>query len=167
MQKSKNINKELQTHLVYAGDHYYYDKKQQDKLKSFILAAMKKYNIKSVMVSLIYMVRQHLITKEKMENYCKGKEVEEDSVNDDLESLFESLRLGKEPDFTRKFTYFLPKLTEKELVLVGKRDPSYLDSFIKPSNLVDVPEAEMRLSESKSKFIEGFGYRRTFTINNL
>ena len=164
LQKSKNICKELQTHLVYAGDSYYYGITRQDKLKSFILDAMKKYKIKSVMVSVIYMVRRFLITKETMENYCKGKEIEKDSVNDDLESFFEDLRLGKEPQ-EKNFTYFLPKLTEAELVLVGKRDPSYLDSF--RFHHVDVPEAEMRLSESKSKFLLGFGCRRTFTINNL
>ena len=33
-----------------------------------------------------------------MEKYCKGEEKEKYSVNDDLESFFENLRLGKEPD---------------------------------------------------------------------
>ena len=157
----------MQTHLVCAGDYYNYGIiSHQAKLKSFILDAMKKYNIKSVMVSLIYMVRRKLITKERMENYCKGKEAQKDSVNDDLESLFEDLRLGKEPD-EENYTYFLPKLTKEEMVLVDKRDPSYLDTFSFPSNHIDVPEAEIRLSESKSKFLYGIGHRKTFTIHNF
>ena len=40
--------------------------------------------------------RYNLITKERMENYSKGKESEKLSVNDDLESFFEDIRLGKE-----------------------------------------------------------------------
>ena len=58
-------------------------------LRSFILNGMKKHNIKSVMVTRIYLKRWELITKEKMESYCKGEEREKDSVNDDLDSLFE------------------------------------------------------------------------------
>ena len=75
---------------------------------------MKKHKIKSVMVTSIYFYRSELITKEKMESYCKGDEWLKESVNDDLESLFENIRLGKEPD-EQVYTYFLPKLTEDEL----------------------------------------------------
>ena len=48
--------------------------------------------------------------------------------------------------------------------LVERKDISYLDTFnvLNP----DVPEAEMKLSESDSKFVSGFGWRRTFTIEN-
>ena len=70
------------------------------------------------MVTIIYMWRQNLITKEAMEKFTKGEKSYgrhyKDSVNDDLESLFEDLRLGKEPDEFVK-TYFLPKLTEEEM----------------------------------------------------
>ena len=75
---------------------------------------MKKHKIESVMFTRIFMRRWELITTEKMESYCKGQEYEKDSVNDDLESLFENIRLGKEPDET-VYTYFLPKLTKKEM----------------------------------------------------
>ena len=85
---------------------------------------MKKHKIKSVMLTSICLERGELITKEKMESYCKGKKSEKDSVNDDLESLFENIRLGKEPDDC-VWTYFLPKLTEEELELVERRDTSY------------------------------------------
>ena len=44
-----------------------------------------------------------------MANYYKGKEYEKFSFNDDLESFFEDLRLGKDPK-EQALTYFLPKL---------------------------------------------------------
>ena len=125
---------------------------------------MKKYKIKSVMVTIIHMWRLNLITKESMEKYCKGEKDEKVSVNDDLESLFDDLRLGKQP-LERVLTYLLPKLTEEELEAVERKDPTYLETFELAGN-ADVSEAQMKLSESDSKFVEAFGMRRTFTINN-
>ena len=95
------------------------------------------------------MYRWQLITKEAMEKYTKGEEDEKDSVNDDLESFFENIRLGKEPDET-VWTYFLPKLTKEELELVERRDTSYLQTFFVEAagKNADVDETEMMLSES-------------------
>ena len=98
-----------------------------------------------------------------MEKYSKGEKYEKNSVNDDLESLFEDIRHGIEPD-EEVSTYFLPKLTEEEMKLVERKDATYLQSF-KFSN-PDIEEAEMLLSESDSKFVQGWGRRRTFTIEN-
>ena len=121
---------------------------------------MKKYKIKSVMVTIFDMCRWQLITKEKMEDLCKRQV----SVNDDLESLIEDIRLGKQPlEFCR--TYFFPKLTKEELKAVARKDPSYLETLSHPFNK-DVDEAEMKLSESDSKFVQALGSRKTFTLNN-
>ena len=116
------------------------------------------------MVTIIFMERLGLITKEAMEKYCKGEEWRKDSVNDDLESLFEDLRLGKEPD-EQRWSYFLPKLTEEEMELVETKDTTYLQTFWHGEN-ADVGKAEMKLSESDSKFVQGLGGRQTFTIKN-
>ena len=99
----------------------------------------------------------------KMESYCKGEESNKDSVNDDLESLFENIRLGKEPD-EEVTTYFLPKLTKKELDMVERRNKSYLKLFW--SSNPDVDQTEMMLSESESKYVRGESWRRTFVIEN-
>ena len=118
------------------------------------------------MVTIFFMYRRVLITKEAMEKYYKGEDglgLRKDSVNDDLESLFEDLRLGKEPN-ERVYTYFLPKLTEEEMELVEQKDTNYLQTFYEEDP--DVSEAEMLLSESDSKFVRGGGYRRTFKIEN-
>ena len=163
---SENLAKELKIHFVYAGYYYFYN---EDKLRSIILNGMKKHKIKTVMLTRIYLERIHLITKEKMESYCKGEMATrhgdyKDSVNDDLESLFENIRLGKEPDEEVR-TYFLPKLTEEELELVEGRDTSYLQTF--GYSNPDVDKTEMMLSESDSKYVQEWCYRKTFVIKNL
>ena len=165
---SENGVIELKIHFIYAGDYY----KSNDSYygaRSFILNEMKKYKIQSVMMTMLHMHRKCLITKEKMEKYY-NEEFEWDgkySVNDDLESLFEDLRFGKQPDEKSVAAYFLPKLTKEELELVERRDTSYFETF--NNGLIfnpDVNEAEMKLSESNSKFVNGICYRKTFTIKN-
>ena len=130
------------------------------------------------MLTRINLQRMELITKEKMESYCKRKEYErcrkvygenymKDSVNDDLESLFENIRLGRESDEFVE-TYFLPKLTEEELELVERRDTNYLQTFFdgRFQRKLDVDETEMMLSESDSKYFYGNSTRKTIVIEN-
>ena len=59
-------------------------------------------------------------------------------------------------------------MTEEELELVEREDTSYFGTYIKGAygKNPDVEEAEMKLSESDSKFAFGYGRRRTFTIEN-
>ena len=155
-------SKELKIHVVYVGDYSGY---RENILRSIILNGIKKHKIKSVMLTIIHLCRDELITKEKMESYCKGEDmVKKDSVNDDLESLFENIRLGNKPDEWVN-AYFLPKLTEEELELVERRDTNYFQTFLNSLN-PDVDETEMMLSESDSKYVEGSCYRRTFSIVN-
>ena len=89
------------------------------------------------------------------------------SVNDDLESFFQDLQHGNEFE-GNVCSYFLPKLTKEEMKLVEMRDPNYLKSFCTTfiGGSCDVDEAEMKMSESDSKFVDGFGWRETFTIEN-
>ena len=126
------------------------------------------------MLTTIDMQRQRLITKEETESYCNGEKDEKDSVNDDLESFFEKIRLGKKlkhrgmstdvPRYEYVQTYFLPKLTQEELELVQRRDTSYLKTF--SSWYPDVDKTEMMLSESDSKYVKGRSWRKTFVIEN-
>ena len=159
------MDQELEKHFVYVGNYYDWQTDRQYKLRSFILKGMKKYNIKSLMVTNIHMWRYQIITKETMENYYKGYYAHrKKSVNDDLKALFEDVQLGKEPDEYVQ-TYFTPKLTEKEVGLVETKDSSYLATFYQWLN-PDVKGAEMKISVSDSKFVEGWCYRRTFKIEN-
>ena len=147
---TKNNAQELKIHIIYAGSYYF---SLEDILRSLIRKEMKKYKIKFLMVTIIAMERWKLITKEAMEKYCNGVVVVKDSVNDDLESFFEDLRLGTKPNEIVP-TYYFPKLTTKEMELVDRQDQSYLKTF--DSANPDVPEAEMKLSESDSKFVHGW-----------
>ena len=160
-------NKDLDIHFVYAGGYYHGDYiAHETRLRYYLLNGLKHYSIKSVMVTLIFMRRWNIIKKEKMENFTLGKEDQIESVNDDLDSMFEDIRLKKEPSESN-WTYFLPKLTQEELKLVATKDPNYFKTFQKAKldpNYPDVIEAELKLSESKSKFVEGNCERETFTL---
>ena len=93
---AENKSEDLALHFVYAGDSFWGD---NDKLLSFMFTGMKKHNLKEVMMTILRMERKNLITKEKMESFCEGKKLRKESVNEDLESLFERIRLGKQPEF--------------------------------------------------------------------
>ena len=118
-----------------------------------------------------------------MDYSCKEKDdLTKPSVNDDLDSLYEGIRLGKEQnDWVETNT--LSKVTEKELKLLQRKNVNvislddgrlfqarndfklFTNPFRFPVNK-DVTRAETKVSESDSKFVERFGYRRTFTIKN-
>ena len=86
---SENEAKQLKKHLVFASRYYYLTHEEQ--LRSMILKAMKKYKMKKVMVTMICLMRWKIITQENMENFCRGREIRKDSINDDLESFFGDL----------------------------------------------------------------------------
>ena len=159
---------DLEIHFIFAGElnSYFFN---DNRLQSIILQGMKKYQIESVMVTTLEMSRRDLITKEKMIKYCKGKEGEKESVNDDLESFFEDIRLGKQPNNWVE-TYFLPTLTEEELDLAEGNIQDFMKTFYdKVVPWVLNPEAykpEMQVSKLDSKFVHGWCRRRTFTLKN-
>ena len=88
---------DLMPHFVYCGYHYYFGR--VEKLEEMILAKMRKYGIQSSILTMLYMVRQGLITKEKVKKAYKGElkndedwEDYEGSINDDLEKFFINLQ---------------------------------------------------------------------------
>ena len=127
------------------------------------------HNLKSALVTGIHMFRHLLITKEKMEDTCSGKNevdgiIRKESINDDIESVYESIQLGEKPE-PFALTYCLPKLTQRELELIETKDENYLQTFFQCEN-PDVDEKEMKLSESNSKYVEVVCMRRTNTVEN-
>ena len=176
---SKHDVNALKLHIVYTGDYYFFDR--EEKLRSLILKGMKKHKIKSVMVTRIYLAIYGLITKENMEKYYNGKKKEKESVNDDLDAFFQNLQLGKDDDKNVE-TYYLPKLTEEELELIKRKDPEYLRNFLNKINQVSfagfknpknpgiqpthVTGAGMVLPRSDSIFLEGWFFRRTYTVTD-
>ena len=145
----------METHFIYAGRIHWL---VRDKLRSLILKKMKDFTY--VMVTSIFMYRRELVTKEIKENYCQGKEWQKESVNDDLESFFDNIRFGKEPNNASIHIYFLPKASEKELELVATNDNRFMASLVIGIN-PEVDEAEM-----DSKYIHVECTRKTYTIEN-
>ena len=157
---------DLEIHFVYAGDFDNY-RGENNELVSFILKGMKKYKLKLAMVTKISISRCYLITKEQMKQYCEWKVSNNIriSVNDDLESLLEHLQHGCKPN-EGVGVYFLPKLTQDELLLVKRKDPNYLGSFLLGRG-ADIGEAAMQASESDSKFLCAYGVRKTIAYKKL
>ena len=117
------------------------------------------------MLTILRLWRFKLITKEIMINFCLGKdEYAKRSVNDDLNSFFEDLRHGKQPK-PLAHTYFLPKVTDEEMIFIEEKDPFFFKTFMFVEN-ANIDEAEMKLSESKSKFVQATGFRATELIEN-
>ena len=176
-----NKTEDLQMHFIYAETSLGYSNVHL----SVIRKAMKKYKInKSVIVTNLSMLRRRLTTVEDVEYCCEGKDEDyKVSVNDDLETFFEDLQIGKEnpakplcydPDIFNNmvWTYFLPKLTEDELILVERKDEHFM-STLNGRNWTrhrgmdaDVSKAQMAASESNSKFVFCECYRGTRKIEN-
>ena len=87
-----------------------------------------------------------------------------ESVNDDLETVFENLQICIEPKPVAN-TFYVPKLTQEELELVDKADQDYFQTFYYFKN-PDVEYEEMKLSESNSKYVRGTCSRWTHRIDN-
>ena len=116
--------------------------------------------------------RSNLVTKEVMKDFYKGKIKSndsqfswEESVQDDLESFFEKLKIGKE-EREDIATYFLPKLTNEEMELVEMKDEEHLHEYVwhfigRP---VDVDPEELEKSESDSKYVRAKCVRYTFLL---
>ena len=87
------------------------------------------------------------------------------SVHDDLEQLFHKLRKGivKEEHI---FTFCFPKLDENEMIQIVNKNEDFLKTFYKYylGENPDVPENQMVLSESKSKFSMVACSRHTFRL---
>ena len=116
--------------------------------------------------------RSNLVTKEVMLDYYKGKIKSKsahfswkESIQEDLETFFENLRIGKE-ERADVVTYFFPKLTAEEMKLIETKDPDHLQEYVWQivGRRVDVDSDEMENSESNSKYVRAKCVRYTFLL---
>ena len=119
------------------------------------------------------MVRINLITKEKAKDASEGKlknvegwKDQELSINDDLEMFLTNLLNSKEIKDEVVFSFFTPKLTEKELKLVKAKNKDHLNTYWVHyyGENPDVDVEEMKKSDSTSKYVHGFCLRQTFPL---
>ena len=159
---------DLMPHFIYCGDHYFY-RERREKLKEIILTKMRKYGIQSSILTMMYMVRRNLVTKETVKKAYKGElkndedwENEEGSINDVLESFLINLHYKKEMKQESVSSFFTPKLTNEELKFVQEGNEehlkTYLVHFIGKNPDVDVEE--MKKSDSKSKYVHAYCKRQ-------
>ena len=164
------------------------------RLKRIVLKAMEFNSIESAIFTLLHNWREHIITKKKMKEYytsngtiiydrglTSGQNRYQESTLDDMENFIEKICNG-EIDEVDKYTFFLPKLTEKEVQMVEDQNIDFLKSFacyiknrqsiksgIKSPENPDIRPDEVSLEkgklESKSKFLRGASRRLTFCLN--
>ena len=163
---------ELMPHFIYCGSHYLDD--EGEKLEEIILTKMKKYGIQSSILTMLYMARINLVTKETVKKAAEGKlknnenwEDEEESINDDLEKLLINLQNQKEIREEVVYSFFTPKIKNEELKLVEERNEEHLQTYgyymvdgLNP----DVDVEEMKKSDSKSKYVHGRCLRLTIPL---
>lgn len=164
------------THLVthYIISTAYYDPKE---IQNIFTIRLHKSSMKFAIVTVLEICRLKLVTKETMVAHHKGRFSIEHSVNDDLDFFFEGLQLGLVCN-ERINTFCFPKLNETEMKLMNLKDEHHLNSHSWyldggeeegedfSSKNPDVNESEMRLSGSKSKYVDILCDRSTFVIQN-
>ena len=125
------------------------------------------------MLTLLYMLRINLVTKEKVKEAAEGKlkndpawEDYEGSINDDLERFLINLqnKNGIKPEYV--FSFFTPKLTHKELKLVQEENEEHLETYSDhyDGENPDVYVDEMKKSDSKSKYVHVKCFRLTIPL---
>ena len=119
---------------------------------------IKGFECESFTITAIAMARNNVVTKEVMKKHYKGKFKHDHffkiSVHDDLDSFFEQTKNFRFIDPSVIGTFFLPKLTNEELLLLKNKDENYLKLYAEYhfGQNPDVDETEMMKSKSKSKF---------------
>ena len=155
--------KDMMPHFIYC--YYYFF--AFEKLKEIILGKMQKYGIQASILTMLYMQRSRLITKEKSKQAAEGKlkndpewEHYEGSIMDDLESFVNNLQITEETGNEEVKSFFTPKLSKKELKLVAQKNEEHMKTYFYLSG-ADVGDEEMKKSDSKDKYVQYTCHRKT------
>ena len=136
-------------------------------LEELILVALRKYGIRSAILTTLSLERYELITKEKSKAAYAGKLKnywwnENGSITEDLESFLNNLHIQEKIETEAVLSFFLPKLMQNELKLVKEKDLDYMRTFFVRR---DVDPEEMKKSKSKDKYIHAHCFRLTKLLN--
>ena len=164
-------NADLMPHFIYCGNFH-----NSEGFEYQCLEKMKKYGIQSAILTSLRMLRQKLVTKEKVKLAYKGKLKNDEgwghfkgSINDDLETFFVNLQNGGEIKYEDVGCFFLPKLSQEELNLIEVADENHLKTYSyhrsdSPGKDVDVDAEEMKRSDSKDKYVKVHCWRETMLL---
>ena len=190
MKRASKYKESRSTHLVIPADYSFngWSNFGFNHMRSIIVEAMKKHQMKSVMVMTLQVSRKRLITKERMESHYRNpiqyasfanawrKQLTSRTGLDDLEFLYEILKCEDKVVCVDGLfqSYFTPRLTKHELNRAELADESYFKNFeyYKSSDNSEekqhdlyVDKAEWKLSDSNSKYVEARSYRSTIIID--
>ena len=135
---------------------------------------MRKYGIQSSILTMLYMGRWNLVTKEKVKKAYKGKLKdsegwvdEEESINDDFERFLINFQGQKEVKYERVLSFFTPELQDKELKLVQEPNEEHMMTYFEyhRGHNPDVDVEEMKKSDSESKYVHCCCTRITFPLS--
>ena len=178
----------LLPHFIYCKGDYFYG--EEKTLKDTFLTKMYEYSIQSSIITELKMIRKHLITKAiadaaaegMLKNDAEWKQCE-GSINDDLDSFLNKFLNQEEIDDERVESFFLPRLTKKQLKLVSEKDKEYMTTFLlrnpdvdvnltvkeKPmsdsSHEINLGKKKFRLNFRIRKYVYGRCWRRSYHLN--
>ena len=152
-------NKEIYNpHVVFSGVGL------REDLNAYFVERMPMYEIKSMIMTTMVMSRLNFITKNQADYYYF-----DESVNDDLESFYDKLRLGKKPNKSAD-TFFISKLTENEQELLEKKHLPYIKSCVEWENVLMRKEltddGQSLFKPDPLEFVLVGCRRRTFKMKN-
>ena len=164
---------DLMPHFIYCYGGFGFD---IEELKILIQSKMRKYGIQSAILTMLFMIREKLITKEKANAVADGKLKNcpewsqynlqyKGSINDDLESFFQKFLNQEKITIETEVSLFLPKLTEDELKLVEKKNENHMRSYLLGLFGADIDAEEMKLSNSRDKYVHSGCYRKTIYLD--
>ena len=168
-------NSDLKPHIIYVGHKFH---QNHNMIHTLLLEQLKNHAIQSAMITNLLMYKNYLMTKEKMEDFFDFKKYPEDmwipreSINDNLENFIEDLRHKKEQEHSSE-TYFVAKLTKEEMEFFQNKNKEHKKTYFRWSFSTlpdtsgpDVSVEEMKLSESKSKYVNVQCFRTSSVVNN-
>ena len=160
---------DLMPHFIYCYGKYGPD---FERSKILIQTKMRKYGIQSAILTMLFMFRRNLVTKEKAKALADGKLKKypeqspryNGSINDDLESYFHKCLNQQKIKNERVRSYFFPKLTEAELKLVEEKNEDHMRTYLTDLFDADVDAEEMELSDSTDKYVHSECHRKTINL---
>ena len=139
---------------------------------------MRRYGIRSAILTILQFWRKDLATKEAVkEIHLTARKYQIRRIlSEDLELFYTSLQnLERQPKEEGVNIFLTKKLTEKELTLLENRDEDFLNTFTYdkyvlyrgpgPSNFKNDMEIIEKSSDPDSIFSRNYGHRYTIPLN--
>ena len=176
-------NDDLIPHFItchcYSG---YWQLVDEKTLKEIFLEKMRKYGIRSAILTKLYLKRWDLRTKEEVkQKYLDVREAQlkkdkgenvyvERLLSDDLESFYTSLQNPERPPKAgHSYIFLMQKLTEEDVTLVENRNNEYLSTFVidynRDNEYKKTMEKFKESSDPESMFSYSYGRRSTSALH--